>query len=243
MWIHKKVSQIRCSIFGIIACTACCSPNRHRDKITILRPAGGPSPSFDQYETSILSRFFWSPKTAFFGPFLALIQSFFCHFCDTSRNWTFLLSEFPLIQTFWDRFYETLRLPRLTKSTRFLTVRTRHGPNLRVDFWGLRFSYAAATFFLTQFLMAHFENVKYVVIFDTPIFDHLPLVKKKYVFMTLFEARQGGVPQESQNWWWTFLVSQFFVTSENVKYLVIFCDNFLVIFDTPIFGHFPFKIK
>ena len=143
-----------------------------------LQSCGRPTPEVDRYETSILSRFFWSPKTAFFGPFLALIQSFFCHFCDTSRNWTFLLSEFPLIQTFWDRFYETLRLPRLTKSTRFLTVRTRHGPNLRVDFWGLRFSYAAATFFLTQFLMVHFENVKYVVIFDTPIFDHLPLVKK-----------------------------------------------------------------
>ena len=101
---------------------------------TKLQSCGRPAPSVSRYETSILSRFFWSPKTAFFGPFLALIQSFFCHFCDTSRNWTFLLSEFPLIQTFWDRFYETLRLPRLTKSTRFLTVRTRHGPNLRVDF-------------------------------------------------------------------------------------------------------------
>ena len=98
------------------------------------RPAGRPTPEVDRYETSIWLRFFWSPKRAIFWPFLALIQSFFCHFCDTSRNWTFLLSEFPLIQTFWDRFYETLRLPRLTKSTRFLTVRTRHGPNLRVDF-------------------------------------------------------------------------------------------------------------
>ena len=27
------------------------------------------------------------------------------------------------------------------------------------------------------------------------------------------------------------------------NYRFIFCDDFLVIFDTPIFGHFPFKIK
>ena len=44
---------------------------------------------------------------------------------------------------------------------------------------------------MSQFFVI-FKNVKYVVIFDTSIFDHLPLVKKKYVFMTLFEARHGG---------------------------------------------------
>ena len=38
---------------------------------------------------------------------------------------------------------------------------------------------------------------------------------------------------------------QFFVTQFFMVHLgfLIFCYNFLVIFDTPIFCHFPFKIK
>ena len=75
-------------------------------------------------------------------------------------------------------FLRDVLSPQIDQNCLFLRLRTGHDPNLGVDFWGLRFSYAAATFFLTQFLMVHFENVKYVVIFDTPIFDHLPLLKK-----------------------------------------------------------------
>ena len=56
------------------------------------------------------------------GLILALKWSLFCHFVTPlkiGQKRTFLLSECPVILTFWDRFYETFCLPRLTKSVLF----------------------------------------------------------------------------------------------------------------------------
>ena len=91
------------------------------------RPAGRPAPSVSRYETSILPRFFWSPKRAVFWPFLALIQSFFCHFCDTSRNWTLFVVRIPPHSDFLGSVLRDITSPQVDKKYSFFdsTYETR----------------------------------------------------------------------------------------------------------------------
>ena len=159
-------------------------------------------------------------------------------------------------------FLRDILSPQIDQNCLFLRLRTGHDPNLGVDFWGLRFSYAAATFLC--------DSISYGALWKCQIcryfwYTHFwpPSIIKEIVrvFDTFWSPTWGGTSGVSLRTsklmvdfsgvavfchFWKCQISRYFLWQffgyfwYTHFWPVIFCDYFLVIFDTPIFGQLFF---